>query len=271
VSENGEWTVTTSWTLAGTPPSEVRRGPPAGIRRIYIVDDRGRRHEPYGATPEAKRGGSGGRDGDRLEGGFLFRMPQPSSSRFNVHDDDHALVIRGLILSRSRRTTMPEDRQLVRQKVFAAREVEIIDSWGGLGKPRYGRWSLRGGAAGFAGDAKVPGEVARRFLELLAETPVLRASYEPALHCTDDYPYLSILLGVGADTVAFFTESQGRGHAPWGVRTYTAVFVAPSDRPARALEVLRPYLGEPRGATKLVELLRSRRGWPRAGPRPGAP
>ena len=172
-------------------------------------------------------------------------MPQPGSSNFAFHDDANGLVIQGLKLEPSRRMPTPEDQQLVRQKVFAAREVEIVDSWGGLGKQRTGRWRLRGGAAGFEGEAKVPGEAARRFLETLAETPVLRGNYEPETVNLDDYPYLSILLGVGAESVAFFTESQGYGHIPWGVRTYTAVFAAPSDQPDRALGVLRPYLGEP--------------------------
>lgn len=96
-------------------------------------------------------------------------------------------------------------------------------------------------------DIAVPEENAKNFLKRLSQVHLVRGEYVPSIPRTDNYPSITIEIEtsgvlVSRETITFFTQSQGKGHVPWGVTIQGVTYVVPSDIPARALEELDPYL-----------------------------
>ncbi|RKZ80057.1 MAG: hypothetical protein DRR19_24160 [Candidatus Parabeggiatoa sp. nov. 1] len=91
-------------------------------------------------------------------------------------------------------------------------------------------------------DITIPVEVVQKFLQMLTRSPLEKGHYEPKITHTDDYPSIKITLQTDTGIVAFFTQSQGVGHVPWGVTFEKTTYVINSDIPAKALEILKPYL-----------------------------
>ena len=81
-----------------------------------------------------------------------------------------------------------------------------------------------------------------RSCERSSKSPLIEREYVPTFTHTDDYPSISIEKVAEGETVVFRTESQGEGHVPWAVESKGKTFVIPTDTPARALEILGPYL-----------------------------
>jgi len=95
-------------------------------------------------------------------------------------------------------------------------------------------------------DVFVPVEHAKYFLKILSRVHLVRGEYVPRIQWTDDFPSITIKIttwdsGV-SETITFFTQSQGKGHVPWGVTIQGVTYVVPSDRPDKALEALEPHL-----------------------------
>jgi ankyrin repeat protein len=207
---------------------------------MYLVDDRGRRHDHYETTEAARYGGKLEWNG-RLQGTFSFRAATPGSSRFAFHDDDQGVVVR--IALDARRRVSAEERAALAMRIRAADEVEIDESVGGLGPSRHDRWRLKRGPSGWTGDRGVPPQIVNEFFDMLMKAPLARgASHSPREVLTDYYPSLSIRLGRGEQAIEFSSESQGAGHVPWTLATGKETLVVPSDHPERALALLRPVL-----------------------------
>lgn len=88
----------------------------------------------------------------------------------------------------------------------------------------------------------IPLDQAQKFLRLLSQTPVQAGTYQPKIEHTDDYPSLRIEVETGAGPLQLYSASQGQDHIPWGATFAGKNFVINSDTPARALDILRPYL-----------------------------
>lgn len=91
-------------------------------------------------------------------------------------------------------------------------------------------------------DITIPVEVVQKFLQMLTRSPLEEGNYEAKITHTDDYPSINIVLHTDTAIVGFFTRSQGVGHVPWGVNFEKKTYVINSDIPAKALEILKPYL-----------------------------
>jgi ankyrin repeat protein len=246
VSSDGDLDLLASWTLSGSSFGGAEKGPDAGNRKMYLVDDRGRRYDHYETTEAARFGGRLASESPRLQGSFLFRAQKPGALSFVFHDDDQGVVI--TVALEAPRRVSPEERAAVAERIQAAADVEIKESWAGHGPPQQHHWRLRRAASGLVGDAAVPAPTAKGFFDLLAQAPLTRGTYTPRVLHTDDYPSLSVRLGQGDQSVEFASQSQGSGNVPWSVRTGGEVLVVPSDHPARALGLLRPSLTGDAGA-----------------------
>ncbi|HEY7513531.1 MAG TPA: ankyrin repeat domain-containing protein, partial [Vicinamibacteria bacterium] len=244
VAPNGDLEVLTSWTPTAWTGAinflGIDKGADAGNRRMYLVDGRGRRYDHYETTEAARYGGKLEWNG-RLQGTFSFRVPTPGSSRFAFHDDDQGVVVR-IALDPLRRVS-PEERAALAKRIRAADDIEIEDSWGGLGPARHDQWRLKRGPSGWSGDKNVSSQIVNEFFDLLAEAPLTRGTAPDSriLH-TDDYPSLAIRLGGEQQAIEFSSESQGEGHVPWKLVTGNETLTVPSDHPERALALLRSVL-----------------------------
>ncbi len=243
VAPNGDLELLTSWT-ASMGFLQIEKGADAGNRKMYLEDDRGRRYDHYETTEAARYGGRLDGHERRLQGSFFFRAKAPGSSSFVFRDDDQSLAIRFAL--DTKRSLSLDERAAVVAWIRGAQEVEIEDSWGGLGRPRNERWRLRREGSTWRGDGQVSEEVMKEFLERLEQAYLTRGAYVPRLEWTDDYPSLSIRLVGGDQTVEFSTESQGDGHVPWKVVWRGETLIVRSDHPARALARLKSVLtGQP--------------------------
>ena len=156
-------------------------------------------------------------------------------------------------------TTLPvpsPETTLARLK--EAKSITIEDTWGGLGIPHKAYYQLEQQNDRFVGkgsflagwtpptpvivDISIPGEIAKDFLETLADSPAVYGVYEPRVEHTDDYPSLKIELTLPDQTVRFYSLSQGEDHVPWGLDIQGNTYVIDSDEPAKALALLKPYL-----------------------------
>jgi hypothetical protein len=72
--------------------------------------------------------------------------------------------------------------------------------------------------------------------------PLISGPYRPTYLHTDDYPSIKIAAETTRGQVAFFTQSQGARHTPWGVLVGDTPFVVAGDEPQQALDLLGPYL-----------------------------
>jgi hypothetical protein len=137
-------------------------------------------------------------------------------------------------------------------------ELTIEDEWAGLGVSHRAYYRLQRQTNGFTGkasfevgwaaptaviaDVSVPMKAALEFFETLAQLPAVYGYYEPRIEHTDDYPSVSIEVMLPDQTVRFYSRSQGENNVPWGLDVKGDTFVINSDEPARALNLLRPYL-----------------------------
>jgi hypothetical protein len=140
--------------------------------------------------------------------------------------------------------------------------IRISDDWTGLSPvaPLERDYFLKRQGKGFSGTAnfsvagysgqprtataniQIPAAAAKKFLELLASSPLKAGDYTASINHTDDYPHISVELMSKDEIVRFFTQSQGRDHVPWGAKIKEKTYVISSDAPARALKTLEPYL-----------------------------
>lgn len=130
-----------------------------------------------------------------------------------------------------------------------ATSMDIQDDWGGLSYTApigVGPVCSYGGIAAkprkATVDIEIPLAVAQAFFKDLAKSPLKEGEYRPKIFYSDDYPSIRIELKINEDTVAFFTQSQGEGHVPWGVRFRGKTYVVDSDVPSKAYQALYPYL-----------------------------
>lgn len=136
--------------------------------------------------------------------------------------------------------------------------VEIEDAWVGLGNPHKVLYELERQGSGLTGKARfeagwseevtataditISEDTTLKFLETLAQSPAVYGHYEPRIEHTDDYPSLSIDIRLPDQPVHFYSRSQGETHVPWGLDIQDNTFIINSDEPAKALDLLKPYL-----------------------------
>ncbi|HEX2915392.1 MAG TPA: WD40 repeat domain-containing protein [Chloroflexia bacterium] len=141
-------------------------------------------------------------------------------------------------------------------------EVRLEDDWDGMSMiaPLVAHYTLERLNNGFEGEAvfgagsrdnggletsrkiAIPLSEMQKFLKLLGNAPVKEGKYEPHIDHTDDYPYRSIALETPGGPLKIYSSSQGRDNIPWGASYAGKTFVLQSDTPARAFDVLEPYL-----------------------------
>lgn len=91
----------------------------------------------------------------------------------------------------------------------------------------------------------IPGAIIQSFLQTLAGTHPENGDYQPNFQHTDDYPDITIRLVYGnEEIITFHTTSQGDQHIPWQVTFSNQSYVVNSGIPAKALEILMPYLAQ---------------------------
>jgi hypothetical protein len=145
----------------------------------------------------------------------------------------------------------------------AVQVITINDSWDGLSPaaPIRAVFRLQPATDCFTGTAQfsaggysgavinrsvpitIPLPVIEEFAALLQSTPLAVGDYKPSISHTDDYPAITIAVKGEADSLQFYSESQGDQHIPWQVSIAgRGVFVSHSGIPAQALGLLDPYL-----------------------------
>lgn len=88
----------------------------------------------------------------------------------------------------------------------------------------------------------IPESVIKDFLARLAAIPLVEGAYNPKVEHTDDYPNISINLQITNGTAAFYTQSQGAEHIPWGISLANKTYVVDSPAIWEAYQLLLPYL-----------------------------
>lgn len=139
--------------------------------------------------------------------------------------------------------------------------VAIVDSWTGLSllAPIESQYNLNAGADGLDGTAhfsvagytdpitatvaiSIPLADWQEALTALAGTPLESGPYLPVFSHTDDYPSVAFVIATSDQELRFESQSQGRNYVPWKVTVNGREYVTFGDSPARALQVLKPYL-----------------------------
>ena len=139
--------------------------------------------------------------------------------------------------------------------------ITIADYWTGLSPvaPIEADFHLEPATDGYSGMAEfsvagytdaitrsvpinVPLAVIGELLALLESTPLEVGEYKRVFNHTDDFPAVAIGVEGGAADLAFASESQGSRHIPWRVVVGQNQYVTYADTPARALDLLDPYL-----------------------------
>ena len=140
----------------------------------------------------------------------------------------------------------------------SADRVEVFDLWTGRGRSRSDRYVFWREGVQAKDGAAVPASILDAFLAILAEAPLVAGPYDPRYGHTDDYPWFFMAIGTTRDdVVVFFSESQGPGGAPWAIQIEGTQYVVPSDAPARAFDLLRPYFPQARMASERQATVRS--------------
>jgi hypothetical protein len=165
--------------------------------------------------------------------------------------------------------------------ISAAYSITIVDNWGSLAlaAPINSRYVLEKpihevenvpfqglamfSVGGYFGDTirettqiSVPHNVIQAFLRKLSKVSPESRVYEPFIGWSDDYPEISIRVLYGnAETLEFYTTSQGKEHIPWKVTYNSNSYVVNSGIPMQALEMLNDYLAQD-VLNKLIEQVR---------------
>ncbi len=102
VSESGNFEISVSWQMTGSPEAWAKKAPDPGNQNMYVVDNRGRRYD-HTATQGGAQTGGVLKTGEVLNGVFVFPSVQPGTSHLSFHDADQGIVIRDISLSRDTR------------------------------------------------------------------------------------------------------------------------------------------------------------------------
>lgn len=147
-------------------------------------------------------------------------------------------------------------------QISEIRSIELEDHWSGLNDygPTASYYSLLPAGTEFVGqvnfrvggdfmdpiaeiqDLQIPVENIQSFINKLAESPSIQGKYEPLIEWTDDYPSLSIDIKLQAESILFYTSSQGEYHKPWAIFFKDRTYIVNSTAPMDALNQLAPYL-----------------------------
>jgi ankyrin repeat protein len=255
VNEDGQMEVRVRWTGLGLFHSSVDKGSDAGNRNMYLTDDLGNRYdhvETWGAAAEETR------LSDRYPsalGTFIFPPAKPGASVFTFHDADQNRTIENIKLEPLSRTDDASSLSVL-AVVSRARQIDIVDSWGGLHSSYHRSYRLTRdgdvfsarvqeqleGTGNAEGPLSVPAAAVDAFLKALSEAPLLTREYVPTMTHFDDYPFRSIAIETGSGHFEFVSESQGAGMAPWKLLAGEKTFVVPDDTASRALALLASHL-----------------------------
>lgn len=153
--------------------------------------------------------------------------------------------------------------------------ASIVDFWTGLSPlaPVESQYELHAAEEGLVGMAffsvagyenpitattaiSVPPAVWQEALAVVADMPLETGPYLPAFYVTDDYPSVALVIKTADNEFRFESQSQGQDYVPWKVLVNDQEFVTYSDYPAKALQVLEPYL-----ARQVLEGLKEQ-AWP---------
>jgi ankyrin repeat protein len=270
VRPDGEMVFRCVWERDSHSAGGIEKGSDEGNRNMYVVDARGTRYDPVALTEFARLGGQLTEKDPVKRGDYVFRVGGGAHSPFTFHDDDQQATIAVQLdparMSGTVRRPRPDGEEVTTllQRMRGADQVELLDSQRTFG--RHGgtssseRYVLRRQGARSGEGVAVPASVLDGFLARLAEAPLLDGPYVPSsvsLHLESRY---SITIGTADDPIVFFSESRGADRVPWAVEVSGRRYVIPSDAPARALDLVRPYLSQARTATA-----------PGGGEGPGAP
>ncbi|OJV88160.1 MAG: hypothetical protein BGO39_08165 [Chloroflexi bacterium 54-19] len=90
----------------------------------------------------------------------------------------------------------------------------------------------------------IPLDVARKFLQTLAEAPVYVGDYNgsPIATHTDDYPSLKIYIDTGSGTLGVVSNSQQDNFYPWAFIFAGRLFTGTDATAFEAFQLLKPYL-----------------------------
>ena len=258
VTASGRLELTASWKASGLAAGTIEKASDTGNEKMYLVDNLGNRYDHIETRGAAADGGRLSVDNPILRGVFVFPPPRLGATAFTFRDDDQNLTINGITSTDRARS----DRALsasVLGRVMQTEAIEIDYSWTDASGRFQEGYSLRAAEGGFeangVGDAAkpialpsslIPSPDIEAFLVTLAEAPVLDREYVPNVTHADDRPLITLTLSLSSmtrDRIVFFSQSPGVGHVPWGVDSGGKVYVVPDDTPARALQMLDPFLG----------------------------
>ncbi len=244
-----------TWTGYGLSGKMLEKGSDSESRGMYLVDNLGNRYDHIETRGAAREGGHLDQHNPVLEGLFVFPSPQPEAQVFTFHDRDQGLSISGITLSADARTD-PLTSVSVLGHITRSDTIHLEFGWTGLGSEAKEQYMLTRAGDAFRAEgirdgfseiaiprADIDLDTVDTFLALLMDSPLLPREYVPSITRTDDYPAITIELGSGSEKVTFFTRSQGIRHVPWGAEATGTTYVIPDGTPARALEILDPFLG----------------------------
>ena len=255
VTASGRLELTASWTATNLRGATLDKGSDTGNEKMYLVDNLGNRYHHIETRGAAADGGRLSADDPTLRGVFVFPPPRMGATTFTFRDDDQNLTIAGITSSDHARS----DRALsasVLGRVMQTQAIEIDYSWTGVSGRLREVYSLRAVDGGFEAEgvrdetrpitlpsSRISSTEIEAFLATLVHAPVLDRDYVPKVTRGDDHPSITVTLSRSRGHITFFSQSQGVGHVPWGVESGGRVYVVPDDTPARALQMLDPFLG----------------------------
>lgn len=275
VTPSGQLELAVSWRASGLSGRTLDKGSDTGNEKMYLVDNLGNRYHHVETRGAAADGGQLTYDHEVLRGVFVFPPAKLGAREFSFRDDDQNVVISGITSADESRSDRARSAAVL-GRVMQAESILIDYSWTRPEGRVQESYELRPADDGFLAEevrddgAPVEGEAAlipasevETFLAQLAEAPILVRNYVPRVVRSNDYPSITVEIRTGRERIVFFTRSQGIGHAPWAVESNGEVYVVPDDTPARALQVLDPYLGRDLGS-RAVDFLEPHLGHERA-------
>jgi hypothetical protein len=233
----------------------MEKGSDEGNRNMYVVDGRGRRYDTVATTEFVKVGGKLTKEAPAKRGDFVFRASGTVYWPLTFHDDDQKTAIAGIELDPARmsgRVRRPrpggEDVSTLLRRIRQADRVELFESRQTSSREGATESSehyvlRREGALSTEGVA-VPTSIVDGFLARLADAPLLDGPYSPDSSAMHHRQHYSMTIGTGDDPIVFFSDSLGADRVPWAVQIEGRRYVIPSDAPARALDLVRPYLAK---------------------------
>jgi ankyrin repeat protein len=245
ITSEGALEIQASWRVSGLDGKRIFKGPDSDNRRMYLVDDLGKRYDHVATRGAAHGGGWLASDGQVLRGVFEFPPPQAGARAFRFQDDDQRASIGGIALAPESRTT-PSASAAVFAGITDSKTLHVVARSADGSEERYRVERTARGvlvASGAPGEEAIPPPVLELFLRSLSEVPLLDRAYPEGAPEPGDYPATTLDVRTDKDAVFFFSRPAGGRYAPWRAEVGGKAYLVPDDSPLRALEILDPFLG----------------------------